>query len=92
MLAPQLHSWQAKTEWDNGEAHAAPSHETMKAAVLVWVQGVQVIQRLLAIQTSCKSATQSLIDFTIQFLAKTQTLKTYRAPNGLRYPLVGGTR
>ena len=27
------------------EAHAAPSHEIMKAAVLIWVQGVRCCQR-----------------------------------------------
>jgi hypothetical protein len=41
------------------------------------LRGVRVIQRFLALQNSRKSTTQSLIDFTIQFLAKTQTPKLY---------------
>jgi hypothetical protein len=41
------------------------------------VQGVRVIQRHFAIQNSCKRTTLTLIDFTIQILAKTSTLKMY---------------
>jgi hypothetical protein len=59
------------------ETHAAPRNEMKKGYVLAWVQGVWVIQRLLGIQNLCKSATQSLRDFTIQILAKTQTTKLY---------------
>jgi hypothetical protein len=38
------------------------------------LRGVRVIQRIFALPNSWKSATLSLAEFTIQFLAKTQTL------------------
>jgi hypothetical protein len=65
---PETKSW-------NPETHAAPRNELRNASLLTWVQGVWVIQRLLAIQNSCKRITLPLTDFTIQFLAKIQTLK-----------------
>jgi hypothetical protein len=67
---PETKSW-------NPEAHAAPSNEMINANILAWVQGVWVIQRLLAIQNSYKRTTLPLTDFTIQSLAKIQTLKSH---------------
>jgi hypothetical protein len=67
---PETKSW-------NPEAHAAPRNEMMNANILTWVQGVRFIQRHFAIQNSCKRTISALTDFTIQFLAKTQTLKMY---------------
>ena len=40
---PETKSW-------NSETHAAPRNERRNANILTWVQGVWVIQRLLALQ------------------------------------------
>jgi hypothetical protein len=62
-----------KLDW-NPEAHAAPRNEMMNANILTWVQGVRGIQRLLDIQSSCKSATLTLPDFTISSRPKQKRL------------------
>ena len=54
------------------------------------LRGVRVIQRLLAIQNSCKRTTLTLTDCTIHFLAKIQTLTLYSCAQ--RFALAAGGR